>query len=170
MSNITVKWNKVYYEELGEKDQNGFYDYAYHYWVYLFSFPSGDKIRAKKYMDEPDECSLFLFDALSECINDAILTKLDNISAVINFLRATQNSSRFTYFNHGYELVDLNKIKENMSDFLFVEEIESGQGDWLILCILLLPPKLHHERRALPQLRLGVQRGFVKLRDSLRDG
>jgi hypothetical protein len=32
---MSIIWGKKYYEELGEKDQEGFYDYAYHYYIYF---------------------------------------------------------------------------------------------------------------------------------------
>jgi len=48
---------KEYREDLGEKDAEGYYDYAYRYWVISFDF--GDRTYAGRiYTDRRDEASI----------------------------------------------------------------------------------------------------------------
>ena len=44
--------SKEYREDLGTKDADGFYDYAYCYWEYTFDF-GGRRYRARIYTDSP---------------------------------------------------------------------------------------------------------------------
>jgi hypothetical protein len=44
---------KEYFEDLGTKDRDGFYDYAYRYWDYVFDL-GGRKYCARIYTDEPE--------------------------------------------------------------------------------------------------------------------
>ena len=53
---------KEYHEELGEKDADGFYDYAYRYWVYWFDL-DGRRYRVRIYIDEPSNASVMEMDA-----------------------------------------------------------------------------------------------------------
>jgi hypothetical protein len=47
------KVTKEYKEDVGERDAEGFYDYVYRYWEYIFDF--GDRLyRARIYTDEPE--------------------------------------------------------------------------------------------------------------------
>jgi hypothetical protein len=51
---------KEYREDLGTKDADGFYDYAYCYWEYTFAF-GGRRYRARIYADSPeDACVIYL--------------------------------------------------------------------------------------------------------------
>jgi hypothetical protein len=45
--------SKEYFEDLGTRDQDGYYDYAYRYWVYEFDL-DGRRYGAKVYTDEPE--------------------------------------------------------------------------------------------------------------------
>jgi hypothetical protein len=35
-----IGWRKEYHEDLGEKDEDGYLDYAYRYFVYMFYLPN----------------------------------------------------------------------------------------------------------------------------------
>src|SRR3954468_9354682 len=48
---------KEYREDLGERDADGFYDYAYRYWVYWFDF-DGRRYRARIYTDDQTDASV----------------------------------------------------------------------------------------------------------------
>jgi len=48
---------KEYREDLGERDADGFYDYAYRYWVYWFDF-DGRRYRARIYTDDETDASV----------------------------------------------------------------------------------------------------------------
>ena len=48
---------KEYFEDLGERDDEGYYDYAYRYWVYWFDL-DGRHYRARIYTDMPDEADV----------------------------------------------------------------------------------------------------------------
>ena len=48
---------KEYCEDLGERDDEGYYDYAYRYWVYSFSL-DGRNYRARIYTDTPGEADV----------------------------------------------------------------------------------------------------------------
>jgi hypothetical protein len=48
---------KEYREDLGERDADGFCDYAYRYWVYWFDF-DGRRYRARIYTDDQTDASV----------------------------------------------------------------------------------------------------------------
>lgn len=48
---------KEYFEDLGERDDEGYYDFAYRYWVYSFDL-DGRHYRARIYTDTPDEADV----------------------------------------------------------------------------------------------------------------
>ena len=121
MSATAIRWGKKYYEELGEKDQEGFYEYAYRYYVYLFYLPGGNRVRIKRYMDEPNECSLFFMNYFHRLVNDEFIESQDGISAVIAFMRATQAVNQLYYFNGSYKPINLEKLKDNSKGFSFTE-------------------------------------------------
>jgi hypothetical protein len=52
---------KEYCEDLGTKDRDGYYDYAYRYWVYWFDV-DGRKYRARVYTDSPEEADVMDID------------------------------------------------------------------------------------------------------------
>ena len=53
---------KEYFEDLGTKDSDGYYDYAYRYWVYWFDL-DGRKYRARVYTDSPEEADVMDIDS-----------------------------------------------------------------------------------------------------------
>ena len=53
---------KEFREDLGTKDDEGTYDYAYRYWVYWFDL-DGRKYRARVYTDSPEEASVMNLDS-----------------------------------------------------------------------------------------------------------
>ena len=125
MSTTAIRWGKKYYEELGEKDQEGFYEYAYRYYLYIFYLPGGNKIRIKRYMDTSDECSLFFvnhfFNLAYKLIDEEFIKAQDGLSAIIAFMRVTQVVSQFYYFNGDYKPFNSEELKEDSKDYFFVE-------------------------------------------------
>ena len=119
MSSAVIKWSKKYYEELGEKDQDGFYEYAYRYFIYWFYLPNKFKIRIRNYTDEILEGSLFL------CKKDGPVKEFEIdstfISAILAFMYTKQGVIHFTLFDGGYKPIDLTGLKDNSKDFSFVE-------------------------------------------------
>ncbi|WP_223650352.1 hypothetical protein [Hymenobacter psoromatis] len=122
MSAQLIRWNKKYYEDLGEKDENGFFDYAYYYFIYSFYLPDKEIIRVRQYADTLGACHLFLYgDCLRKQINEVPPEEVAYIAAVVNFIRATGKVIEFTYFNGSYIPLDLKKLKSNLTDFSFIE-------------------------------------------------
>lgn len=58
MTTYLITWQKVYFEDLGGEDQEGFLDYAYRYLIYVFQLPDKSEIKIRRYTDEIDRCSL----------------------------------------------------------------------------------------------------------------
>ena len=54
---IIIYWNKTYYEDLGTKDADGFYDYAYCYYLYRFIIEDNITYVIRRYIDTPDKCA-----------------------------------------------------------------------------------------------------------------
>ena len=48
---------KEYVEDLGERDADGRYDYAYRFWIYRFEL-DGRTYQARVYVDDPDEANV----------------------------------------------------------------------------------------------------------------
>ena len=48
---------KEYREDLGIRNEDGYYEYAYRYWVYWFDL-DGRRYRARVYTDSPDEADV----------------------------------------------------------------------------------------------------------------
>ena len=121
----TIKWSKKYQEDLGTKDSEGFYDYAYCYYTYWFLLPDDTKIRGRQYADTPGKCSLYIsLDDLEGKNDMKTIKKLDYVSAIINFLRTYHEAVQFNYFNGTYNVIDSNKIKNNLENFSFEEVTE----------------------------------------------
>jgi hypothetical protein len=53
--------SKEYFEDLGEQDDQGLYDFEYRYWVYRFEL-DGRTYRARIYTDTPDEADVLGLD------------------------------------------------------------------------------------------------------------
>lgn len=124
MSSTIIKWSKKYYEELGEKDQEGFYEYAYCYFTYSFYLPNKFEIIIRNYTDEGLEGSLFLYKDNKPVKEFEIDPTF--ISAILAFMYTKQNIIYFNLFDGGYKLIDLKDLEDNPSDFSFVE-ITAGE-------------------------------------------
>ncbi|MGI4870607.1 MAG: hypothetical protein ACRYFX_05445 [Janthinobacterium lividum] len=125
---LSIQWSKKYHEDLGEEDENGFFDYVYRYFVYIFYLPAGYKIKVRRYTDTIDECHLFMYKGYSEEQFDKnLLQKWEYISAVVNFMLATQEVKKADYFDGSYKAIDLGKLANNSNSFCFLEiHDESG--------------------------------------------
>ena len=123
MSMEKIGWTKEYHEDLGSKDEKGWYDYAYRYYIYMFFLPNNSKIRVRRYTDTPDHCSLFLPD--EDLAEKKALDKSPSknyIYGIINFLLKKENLKTIDYYNLGYKSIDLNKVNNNLKDFTFEEK------------------------------------------------
>lgn len=115
----TIIWNKEYREDLGTKDANGYYDYAYCYYVYWFLLPDKRLIRIRRYTDTSEECSLFGFYELSdpssvtENLTEESIYKPPYISKIIKFMIDKEETTHFKYFAHEY--IDIKVSKLNLS-------------------------------------------------------
>ena len=122
-----ISWTKEYQEDLSERGEDGSYDYAYRYYIYWFSLPDKQKIKARRYTDTPDHCSLFI--ELDDISGKTALEKSASkryIFAIVNFLLTKEGVKTVDYYNMGYKAIDLKKVKSNMKDVTF-EEVKSDK-------------------------------------------
>jgi hypothetical protein len=115
-----ILWSRTYHEDVGEKDRDGSYDYAYCYYIYVFSLPERRTLRVRQYTDTPDQCSLFM--DLKELTRMQDTETLDHVHAIINFLMAKEGVKKVDYFSAGYKSIDLTKVKQNLKAFTFEEQ------------------------------------------------
>jgi hypothetical protein len=114
-----IPWSRTYHEDVGAKDADGYYSYAYNYHIYLFSLPERRTLRVRRYTDAPDQCSLFM--DLKELTRMQDTETLDHVHAIINFLIAKEGVKKVDYFSSGYKSIDLTKVKQNLKAFTFEE-------------------------------------------------
>lgn len=128
MTSKTIIWNKKYHEDVGTKDSEGFYDYAYQYYIYWFSLPEGGKLKIRSYTDNPTKFDLFgIYDnlgAISNQIDDRFVYSEKCIAAIIQFIKEKEDVKTFTYFNEEYLPLDLNKISTPLNYYQFNETKE----------------------------------------------
>ncbi len=118
-----IVWSKKYEEDLGSKDENGLYDYAYRYFTYWFTLPNNERIRGRRYTDTLENCSLHIaLDDLERKSDPRSSQMVAYVSGIINFLLATEGVKKIEYFSQAYKPVDLTTIKDNLKDFSFEEE------------------------------------------------
>ena len=118
---IEIHWAKVYEEELSTKDADGFYDYAYCYYIYEFQLPDKSLIRARRYTDSLEQCSIFI---PTDKENNAELMQLGNcICGISKFLIQMEGIVKITHFtsDKGYQAIDAAKLNCQFTDFLFLE-------------------------------------------------
>lgn len=115
-----IKWTKKYHEDLGTKDKDGFYSYAYCYYIYEFFLPDNDIIKFRQYTDTADKCSMFFpLDELIQKTDSVSKEKVNSISAIINFMRTDSGIEKFEFFNGGYKPVDLDRLVNRFTEFSF---------------------------------------------------
>ena len=117
-----IIWNKEYHEDLGVKDKQGGYDYAYRYYIYWFTLPNKQKIKVRRYTDTPDQCSIFL--SSEDSVGKKALDKSPSknyIFAIIHFLLKNEGIKTIDYFSEGYRSIDLSKVTNNLKAFIFEE-------------------------------------------------
>jgi len=71
---------REYVEDLGEQDAEGFYDYAYRFWLYRFDL-DGRRYRARIYTDDPEEANVMDTDGTRHPEYDA------DLRAIAEYLR-----------------------------------------------------------------------------------
>ena len=118
MSSPTIKWNKTYHEDLGTIDQDGFYDYAYQYFLYSFYLPEKFKIVLRNYTYTNLEGSLFLYKDNKPVKESEV--DIAFISAILAFMYTKQGIIHFSLFDGAYKPIDLAGLKDNSADFSFV--------------------------------------------------
>ena len=121
MDTYPIIWQKEYHEDLGAQDENGFFDYAYYYFIYVFQLPDKSEIKIRQYTDTIDECSLFLPSNYFEKMSIRELLEVDCVAALVNFMRETQGIKQCFCFDGEYKLFDLYKVKNDFAEYFFVE-------------------------------------------------
>ncbi|ABG58425.1 hypothetical protein [Cytophaga hutchinsonii] len=117
-----IFWTKEYQEDVGTKDEQGWYDYAYRYYIYWFTFPNRQKIKVRRYTDTPDHCSIFLPEedlAIKKALDKS--PSKNYIFGVVNFLLKKEGAKTIDYYNMGYKSIDLSKVRNNRNEFVFEE-------------------------------------------------
>ncbi len=121
-----IVWTKEYQEDLGTKDERGWYDYAYRYYIYWFYLPNNSKIKVRRYKDSPDHGSLFLPDedlAAKKALEKSLSRQY--IFGIINFLLKNEGLKTIDYYNMGYKSIDLSNVENNLKNFTF--ELRKGK-------------------------------------------
>jgi hypothetical protein len=98
----TIKWSKEYHEDIGEEDENGFFDYVYRYFIYRFYLPNKMLIGARRYTDEIDECAFYFYEADEQLIKQVSEELRKYLPCVIKFMTVNQEVKQFIYFNGEY--------------------------------------------------------------------
>jgi hypothetical protein len=128
-----ISWRKEYCEDLGEKDKNGYFDYAYRYFVYTFYLPNNGLIKIRQYTDSITECALFIcYDYQGNYLNREPLAAVAYVSDVISFMRAKcHDITSFSRFNGKYVPINLNELGAKKEGIIFMEKspLRSGLGD-----------------------------------------
>jgi hypothetical protein len=116
-----IKWSKAYHEDIGEEDENGFFDYAYRYYVYCFYFPDKTMLKARRYTDTSDECALYFFEADGQWEGQLSEKLLQYLPLVVDFLSVNEGVKQFSYFNGNYVPLVLKASNERVAEFSFLE-------------------------------------------------
>lgn len=120
MQTKKIRWTKKYHEDLRTKDKDGFYDYAYRYFIYEFFLPNNDVVKFRQYTDTLDECSMFVaLDELIQKSDSVSKDKINFISTIINFMQTDLGINKFSFLNGTYKPIDLNKFSNRQIDFSF---------------------------------------------------
>jgi hypothetical protein len=124
MASTIIKWSKKYQEDLGELDQDSFYDHVHRWSTYLFQLPAGCSIEIRNDKEFILEGNLFIFkgnELDKDCAVDAPF-----VSAVIAFMYTKQEIVHFNLFDGDYKPIDLSELIDNSSDFCFIEVEPEG--------------------------------------------
>jgi hypothetical protein len=128
-----IGWRKEYHEDLGEKDENGYLDYAYRYFVYMFYLPNNGLIIIRQYTDSFTECALYIYyDYQGDHFNKEPLSEVDYVSDIISFMRKKdQGITDFSRFDGEYVPVNLSELRVKKEGTIFVENspLRSSLGD-----------------------------------------
>lgn len=130
MNEQIIYWNKKYYEDLGEKDDEGFYDYVYRYFDFWFNLPEKQAIRARIYTDETSKCNLHgiyiqqnsygigkEWDIIKKLDEDFVSSNIYFIS-ILNFLRESEKVKNFFYIDKKYKKINYRKIDTSSVKFV----------------------------------------------------
>jgi hypothetical protein len=115
----SIEWSKEYHEDIGEEDENGFFDYVYRYFIYQFYLPDKTLIEARRYTDTIDECAFYFCGADKQLIKQISEELMRYLPCVINFMTVNQGVKQFICFNGKYLPLALNE--ECLAEFSFVE-------------------------------------------------
>lgn len=108
-----ILWTKEYQEDVGPPNESRHAEYGYYYHIYWFQLPDKQRIKARRYTDTPDLCSLFfaLDDVEKRKDPESVRTK-EYMYAIVDFLIQKEGLKKVDYFSQGYKPVDLTKIKK----------------------------------------------------------
>lgn len=115
----SIEWSKGYHEDIGEKDENGFFDYVYQYFIYHFYLP-GITIIGRRYTDELDERAFYFYGADEQLIKQIGEELMRHLPCIVDFMTVTQGVKQFIYFNGEYSPLVLKEDKD-LSTYSFVE-------------------------------------------------
>jgi len=116
-----IRWAKAYNEELGTKDEDGYYDYAYCYYTYRFCLPDKSEVMARRYTDTPEKCAVFMPITTA---SEARLEQLQNwICCISKFLLEHEGVGGIEHFTRqqGYQCIDSTELSCDLSDVAFQE-------------------------------------------------
>ena len=121
----TINWSKEYHEDIGGQDENGFFDYAYRYFIYHFYLPNKTRIVARRYTDAIEECAFYFCETNEQLMTQISEELLRYLPCVVDFMTVNQGVKQFIYFNGTYLPLVLKEDKR-LIEFSFVE-IAAGQ-------------------------------------------
>jgi hypothetical protein len=102
MSAHLIKWRKEYHEDIGEEDENGFFDYVYRYFIYHFYLPDKTLITVRQYTDTIDECAFYFTGADEQLIKQIKEELLRYLPCVVDFMISSQGVKKLLYFDGRY--------------------------------------------------------------------
>jgi hypothetical protein len=116
-----VKWSKEYHEDIGEEDENGFFDYVYRYFTYRFYLPDKTIITVRRYTDTIDECAFYFSGADEQSMKQIDEELLEYLPCVVDFIIRSQGVTKLLYFNGSY--LPLVLTEDKCSDEISLVEI-----------------------------------------------
>ncbi|MFM7021990.1 MAG: hypothetical protein ACKOXB_03360 [Flavobacteriales bacterium] len=126
----SIKWNRTHYEDLGEQDAKGLYEYAYTYNIYSFVLPDGMIMEFRNYDDSPNKFSLLrIFDGSEKelPITHEFIYATKSLASIINFLIEAHNAKKIDYFDSMYIEINLNQISIGLpNSYEFIEQAKKS--------------------------------------------
>jgi hypothetical protein len=97
-----INWSKEYHEDIGEKDEKGFFTYVYRYFIYHFYLPNKTLIRGRQYTDTINECAFYFSGADEQLLKQLNEELVRYLPCVVDFMAKNQGVTKLLYFNGSY--------------------------------------------------------------------